>query len=200
MLESGGQRPQGSPPKSWERRAPYQAVGAGWTAPPRQAEEEIHLGIPLRNLAGHNLAGEESKGDSRKIRQLPLERCPVPYFRYLISLRRSGRGSAGSGSVRGSNAAVQVIPNISHAEPQRPQRTLGVQRYRGYCGIGPFPAPPGTFCPPRPEKSGTFSAGSACLCVAPVCVANATGRRRQASLREQLQHLGSAVSNQPSAR
>ena len=126
--------------------------------------------MPLRNLAGHNLAGEESKGDSRKIRQLPVERCPVPYFGTLFL---------------GAAEAAE--------DP-------GERRYGGYCGIGLFPAPPGAFCPPRPEKSGTFSAGSACLCVAPVCVANATGRRRQASLREQLQHLGSAVSNQPSAR
>ena len=112
MLESGGQRPQESPnqqglgrqrspPKSWERRAPYQAVGAGWTAPPRQAEEEIHLGIPLRNLAGHNLAGEESKGDPRKIRQLPVERCPVPYFSEPQRPQRT-RGSGDTEGIAGS--------------------------------------------------------------------------------------------------
>ena len=75
-------------------------------------------------------------------------------------------------------------PDISHAEPQRPQRTLRVRRYGRHGGIGRFPAPPGALCPPCPEKSEGFSAGSACLCVA----------RRQASLREQLQHLGSGFS------
>ena len=95
-------------------------------------------------------------------------------------------------------------PNISHAEPpvcvprtgrQRTQKALRVRRYGRHGGIGRFRSPPGALCAPRPEKAEGFSAGSACLCVAPVCVANATGRRRQASLREQLQHLGSGFSS-----
>lgn len=56
--------------------------GAGHGHPQNGAEEVIRHQIRLHNLPARNLACEESKLSSKEIRQLPLERCPLPISSY----------------------------------------------------------------------------------------------------------------------
>ena len=55
-------------------------AGAGHRHPQDGAEEIIHQRIRLHKLPAQNLACEESKISSKEIKQLPLERCPVPFY------------------------------------------------------------------------------------------------------------------------